>query len=164
MFAVPSPKKHSRVRPSKSSGSRVASQSLPPQWKRSRKNEKSFPLLIRVLLFLQHTSSVITLSAIAGSLVMYGLTFYTQQMWNRQYQQLQELQHYERNVTSINEALKDEIAEQGNTNGEAFIPLTPDYNLYLEPAAVSNSSDMTANSSSPIRKLESPKINRPVAY
>lgn len=162
MSAVPSPKKPTRVRSSKSSGSRVASQSLPPQWKRSRKNERSFPLLIRVLLFLQHTSSILTLSAIAGSLVMYGLTFYTQQMWNRQYEKLQELQHYERNVTSINEALKDEIAEQGKTSNETFIPLTPDHNLYLEPAMISDSSDTA--SSSQVRKLEPPQTDRPVAY
>jgi hypothetical protein len=83
-------------------------------------------------------------------------------MWNRQYEKLQELQHYERNVTSINEALKDEIAEQGKTSNETFIPLTPDHNLYLEPAMMSDSSDTA--SSSQVRKLEPPQTDRPVAY
>ncbi|PSO51324.1 MAG: hypothetical protein BRC33_00680 [Cyanobacteria bacterium SW_9_44_58] len=162
MSAVRSPKKTSQLRSSKSSGSQATSQSLPLQWKRSRKNEKSFPLLIRVLLFLQHTSSILTLSAIAGSLIMYGLTFYTQQMWNRQYDKLQELQYYERNVTSIHEALKDEIAEQAKTTNETFVPLTPDYNLYLEPAMISHSSETASSSQS--RKVEPPKTDRPVAY
>jgi len=160
MFAVPSPKKHRQA--SKSSGSRGASQSLPTQWKRYRKKPTTFPLFIRVLLVFQHTSSILTLSAIAVSLVMYGLTFYTQQMWNRQYEQLQELQRYERNVTSINEALKDEIAEQGKTNNEAFVPLTPDYNVYLESAHISPASETTATSE--VRKLDPPKTDRPVGY
>lgn len=160
MFAVPSQKKHRQA--SKSSGSRVASQSLSPQWKRDRKKQTTFPVLIRILLFFQQTASILTLSAIAGSLVMSGLTFYTQQMWNRQYEQLQELQRYERNVTSINEALKDKIAEQGKTNNEGFVPLTPDYNLYVEPELVSPSSDTTATSN--VRQLDSPKTDRPIGY
>lgn len=163
MFTVPKSKSSNRIRRSKASGSRVASQPLPPQWRpSSRKKKKSFPLYIRILLLLQHTSSFVGLGAIALSLVMYGLQFRTQQAWNQKYEELQSLQRYERTVTGINEALKDEIAESGSRNDQNFISITPERNIYLQPAAIPNVE--ATPSTSNLENQNSPLTNRPIAY
>ncbi len=164
MFVVSKSKAKSNPVPSrKSSGSRVSSGPLPPQWRnRPRRNQKNFPILIRVLLLFQYTSSVLTLGGIAITLVMYGLTVYTQQLWNRQYEKLQTLQRHERTVISINEALKDEIIESGNRTRQNLVPLTPDRMIYLQPAPIPESPDNDASSP---EKLEPPQINdRPLGY
>jgi len=163
MSAVSKTKRKSNsVRLRKSSGSRVTSQPLPPQWRdRRQKNKTTFPFLIRILLLFQHTSSLLTLGAIAATLVMYGLTVYTQQLWNRQYQQLQTLQRHERTVTSINEALKDEIVDSGNGRNQNLVPLTPNRVIYLEPAEIPESPPTKSSSLPP---LESPSLNSPFGY
>jgi len=107
MLTTPQTTPAPQVRRSKSSGLRVTSHPLPPQWRQRSRNQKQkpLPLFIRILLFLQHTSSWVALGAIAVSLVLYGLHSRTQQAWNQQYQELQSLQRYERSVIGINEAL-----------------------------------------------------------
>jgi len=163
MFTVSKSKPSNRVRRSKSSGSRVTSQPLPQQWRpSSRKKKKSFPLYIRVLLLLQHTSSLVALGAIALSLVMYGLQFRTQQAWNQEYEELQSLQRYERTVTGINEALKDEMAESGSGNSQNLVPITPERNIYLQPAAIHNW-EATPSTSDP-ENQNALLTNRPIAY
>ena len=163
MFTVPKSKPSNRIRRSKASGSRIASQPLPPQWQpSSRKKKKSFPLYLQVLLLLQHTSSLVALGAIALSLVMYGLQFRTQQAWNQEYEELQSLQRYERTVTGINEALKDEIAESGTRNGQNLVPITPERNIYLQPAAMRNW-EATPSTSDP-ENQNALLTNRPIAY
>lgn len=163
MFAVPESKKRDRVSSLKSSGSRVTSRPLPPQWRdRSQKNKKTtFPLFIRTFLFLQRSSSLLTFGAIVATLGMYGLTVYTQQLWNQEYQELESLQRHERNVTNINEALKDQIAESNNGSNQDLIPLTPDKNVYIKPTVHS----VFPESETPqMRKIESPETDRPLAY
>jgi len=163
MFTVPKSKPSNRVRRSKSSGSRVTSQPLPQQWQSSsRKKKKSFPVFIQILLLLQHTSSLVALGAIALSLVMYGLQFRTQQAWNQEYEELQSLQRYERTVTGINEALKDEIAESGSNNSQNLVPITPERNIYLQPAAIPNA-EVSPSSSEP-ENQNAFLTNRPIAY
>jgi hypothetical protein len=161
MFAVSESKKTSRVRSSKSSGSRVTSRSLPPQWNPSRKKTTTLPLFLQILLIFQRTSAGFALAAVGTTLVLYGLTEYTQQLWNRQYQRLNTLQRHERTVTSINEALQNKITEQATTGNQDLTPISPDKNIYLEPAVVT---EIMPKQSSQLRPIEFPKTDRPLAY
>lgn len=162
MLAVPDYKKPQRVRSLKSSGSRVTSRPLPPQWRTSgQKKARGLPLLMRLFLLLQRTSSLITLGAVGTTLVMYGLTVYTQQLWNQQYQKLQDLQRHERTITSINEGLKEEIASSGNLRKQGFVPLTPDKNIYLQSEPIPESSKLNSSS---VSSVETPQTDRPIAY
>lgn len=151
------------VRSSKSSGLRVTSQPLPRQWRnRSHPKKKTLPLFIRILLFLHQTSSFVAVGAIALSLILYGVHFRMQQLWNQKHEQLQSLQRHEQTVTSFNEALKEEIAQSASRHNQNWVPLTPDRNIYLEPAAVPHSeatpSDDMSSTSTTL------KIDRPIAY
>jgi hypothetical protein len=151
------------VRSSKSSGLRVTSRPLPPQWRnRSPNPKKTLPLLLRVLLFLHQTSSLVAVGAIALSLILYGVQFRMQQVWNQKHEELQSLQRHEQTVTSFNEALKEEIAQSASRHNQNWVPLTPDRNIYLEPAEVPHSEETPSDdmSSTPTTL----KIDRPIAY
>lgn len=156
MFAVSESEKST---PAQSSRSRVAISSLPQQWSRHRKVKKTIPLFLRILLWVQRTSAILTLGSLGATLVVYGLTFYTQQQWNRQYDQLQNLQRQERNVTVISEALQDQIIEQENDASKELIPLTPEKNIYLAPVE-----DFSEAKSVQNHQFEMPKIDRPLGY
>jgi hypothetical protein len=156
MFAV---SESEQSTPAQSSPSRVATSSLPPQWSRHRKVKKTIPLFLRILLWVQRTSAILTLGSLGATLVVYGLTFYTQQQWNQQYNQLQKLQHQERNVTVINEALQDQIIKQESKENPELKPLTPDKNIYLAPVK-----DFSETDSVPNDQLEMPKTEHPFGY
>ncbi len=149
------------VHSSKSSGLRVTSRPLPPQWRNgSHPKKKTLPLFIRFLLFLHQTSSFVAVGAIALSLILYGVHFRMQQVWNQKHEQLQSLQRHEQTVTSFNEALKEEIAQSATTQTQNWIPLTPDRNIYLEPATVPQPETTPSDDI----KVTAPKIDRPIAY
>lgn len=162
MLTAQKPQSSPRIRSSKSSGSRVTSRPFPSQWQsRSSHKKKTLPLFIQVLLFFQRSSAFVALSAIAFSLVMYGLHFRNQQAWNQNYEELQQLQRYERTVIGINEALKENMATATHADNQEWVPLTPEHNIYLEPAPVPSSQP------APAAAPESPTIanlERPIAY
>lgn len=164
MFAVSESEKSASVRSSQTSGSRGVSSSLPPQWHRYRKTKKSVPLFLRVLLFFQYTSAILTIGSIGASLFVYGLTFYTQQQWNQKYDHLKELQSQERNITVIKEALQEQIIKQEGNQNNDFVPVTPDKNIYLEPTPADNLSDISETASDQTQQLETPKTERPLSY
>lgn len=156
MFAVS--EKPTPVRSSQTSSS------VPPQWNRYRKTKKSVPLFLRVLLFFQYTSAILTIGTIGASLVVYGLTFYTQQQWNQKYDQLRRLQSHERNITVTKEALQDQIIKQEGNQNHDFVPVTPDKTIYLEPTPPDNLSDSSETASDQDQQLETPTTERPLSY
>ncbi|MFP4132670.1 MAG: hypothetical protein ACLFQP_02060 [Halothece sp.] len=155
MFAVS--EKSAPVRSSQTS-------SIPPQWNRYRKTKKSVPLFLRALLFFQYTSAILTIGTIGASLVMYGLTFYTQQQWNQKYDQLRKLQSQERNITVTKEALQEQIIKQQGNQNHDFVPVTPDKTIYLEPTPSDNLSDSSQTGSDQDQQLETPTTERPLSY
>lgn len=162
MIAVPESNQPDRVRSSKSFSPKKTTQSLPRQWQnKSQKQTTSVPAFVRILLLFQQTSAMLTWGAVATTLVMYGLNVYTQELWNREHRQLQNLQRQERTVAGLKESLKDEIVESGNLRSDEFVPITPEKNIYLEPAM--NSQEAPHHSSS-IRQVISPQTDRPLAY
>lgn len=165
MFAVSESEKPAPVKSSRTTHPRVDSSSLPPQWKRYRNTKKKkVPLFLRALLFLQYTSALLTVGTIGASLVVYGLSYYTQQQWNESYEQLMTLQRHERNLTVINESLQDQITREGNRQNDQWIPLTPDKNIYLEPTPADNLPETSQVNREPEEASESPSTERPLGY
>jgi hypothetical protein len=56
-------------------------------------------------------SSVVTFLLVASALVVYGWTVYSQELWGQGYRRLQNLQLYERQLTTTNATLKNKMAE-----------------------------------------------------
>lgn len=129
--SVPSqrPSNRSQLR----SQSSLRTRTVPRQ--RPATNQQPFPLLLRILLWMQHTSTFVALGAIGISLASYGLMVYTQQQWNQQYEQLQQLQQKERNLRTMNESLKEKIPSKPPQD-KNWTPLTPDKTLYVQPTTI----------------------------
>ncbi|MBW4648309.1 MAG: hypothetical protein KME06_06365 [Kastovskya adunca ATA6-11-RM4] len=107
---------------------------------RSRKVEKlkigqqQFPWWWRSLLFLQRGSSLATFFLVAMTLTIYSWTVYNQQQWMREFKKLETLQRQERNLTTTNEVMKDQLAQQAEKPGTGLVTPSPANTIFLPPA------------------------------
>jgi hypothetical protein len=95
---------------------------------------ESIPLWLTWLIQWQRRSSVVTFLLVSATLAVYGGTVYTQQLWNREYRQLETLQLQQRQLTAASEVLKHQLAQQAEQQNTGLIPATPNTNLFLQPA------------------------------
>jgi hypothetical protein len=78
---------------------------------------------------------------------VYAWTVYIQQMWSKEYRQLENLQRQERQMTAANEALKSQLAKTAENPqsglvtpslaNNIFVPAAPQRQLAPKSAAVS---------------------------
>ncbi len=116
-------------------------QDRPPQWLRS-------------LLLIQQASVVATFVLAGSVLVVYGWTVYSQQLWGKEYQKLENLRRSERQFTTNSEVLKNQIVKQAERPGAAMVPQSPDSLVFLKPApARSGTAIAPAPQASPIPPL-----------
>ena len=94
-------------------------------------------LWLRLLLLLQHSSSVFALVTIGSAISLYGWTVYTPQVWNQDYKKLANLQRQERYLTSMNESLKNNLAQQAERPETGFVNPKPDQVIFIPPASAS---------------------------
>jgi len=92
------------------------------------------PLWVRVLTVAQRTSTVVTFSLVASALTVYGWTVYSQQMWGKEYQRLEALQRQERQLTTANEVLKDQMAQEAEDPASGLSIPDPTHAIFLQPA------------------------------
>lgn len=93
---------------------------------------ESLPVWLERLLKLQRRSCVVTFLLAGATLAVYGGTVYTQQLWNREYRQLETLQLQERQLTAASEVFKNQLADQAEQQDTGLVPATPNNNLFLE--------------------------------
>jgi hypothetical protein len=67
-------------------------------------------------------------------LAVYGWTVYSQHMWNQAYQKLGVLQRHERQLTTTNEVLKNQMALQAEQPITGLVPPNPAAVIFLKPA------------------------------
>ncbi len=102
------------------------------------------PLWLRVLLGIQHGSSIMAFCLITAVLIVYSSTVYIQQQWSRDYRRLENLQRAQRNLTVADEILKNQLAQQANRPETGMVAPSPDNTIFLE------------------RSMESPFTSEPV--
>ncbi|GET40838.1 hypothetical protein [Microseira wollei] len=95
---------------------------------------ESMPVWLTWLIRWQRRSSVVTFFLVSATLAVYGGTVYTQQLWNREYRQLETLQLQQRQLTAASEVLKNQLADQAEQQDTGLVPATPNNNLFLQPA------------------------------
>lgn len=115
---------------------------------------ESIPVWLTWLIRWQRRSSAIAFLLVSATLAVYGGTVYTQQLWNREYRQLETLQLQQRQLTAASEVLKNQLAQQAEQQDTGLIPATPNTNLFLQPAQqqplpVPSSTPPTAPGSNP---------------
>ncbi len=95
---------------------------------------RSLPPHIKVIVMAQRTSTVVTFGLIASVLAVYSWTVYSQQLWGKEYRRLESLQRNERQLTSANESLKSQIAQQAESPEAGLVLPSSANRLFLEPA------------------------------
>jgi hypothetical protein len=95
---------------------------------------KPKPLWLMMMIRTQQATSALTLLLITSVLVIYGWTVYIQQRWGYEYARLETLKKRERQITSANELLKNQIAEQAESPTTGLLLPDPSNAIFLAPA------------------------------
>lgn len=127
--------------------------------------ERSLPLWLIRLCYLQHRFSVLTWVLVAIMLTVYGRSVYRHYTWNQANNKLETLQLYERQLMSNNEILKDRLALQAQQPETGLVPPNAEETIVLQPAVgrsvpANKSIQMTSNLSVKNHKL----TNIPLGY
>lgn len=95
---------------------------------------RHLPLWIKLLVGVQQGSTVITGGLMAAALVVYSWTVYVDKMVFRTGRELDTLQTEMQQITTANETLKHNMANQAEASSSRFHPYEPDNTIFLEPA------------------------------
>jgi len=91
------------------------------------------PLCLKILLFFQRSSTVVAISLIAITSIVYAKTNQTPQQWTEQYRKLIMLQSDERNLVATDESLKNKIAQDAEKKETGLVNPLPSSVLFLSP-------------------------------
>ncbi|YAF96792.1 MAG: hypothetical protein AB3A66_03710 [Nodularia sp. CChRGM 3473] len=94
-------------------------------------------------------SSIVTFFLVATTLVVYGWTVYSQELWSQGYRRLQSLQLHERHLTTTNATLKNKMAEEAEKQAAGLVSPTPARTIFLPSASPSHSPHPTPVNTTP---------------
>jgi hypothetical protein len=131
-----------------------------PTLRRTTAASGTNPLLLRFILFLQHSSSAIAFALVGAVLLAYASTVYIQQQWSEEYRKLESLQREIRNLTAADAIFKDNLAQQAEQPDTGLVMPSPDNNIYLSPS--SPQTPAATPPKSPPKKASASKL--PIGY
>jgi beta-lactamase regulating signal transducer with metallopeptidase domain len=80
---------------------------------------------------MQHTSAIVAVGLIGSTLLTYAMTVYNQQLWNRQYRQLETLQRHKRDLIATHETLKHQLAQEAEQENNGLVTPQPTHTIFL---------------------------------
>ncbi|HLO86132.1 MAG TPA: hypothetical protein VK203_14145 [Nostocaceae cyanobacterium] len=98
----------------------------------------SLPVWLLRLYTVNRYSSVVAFLCVVAALMVYGWTVYSQELWSQAYRRLQNLQRYERQLTTTNATLKSKMAEEGEKATTELVSPSPEGTIFLPPASHSS--------------------------
>lgn len=115
--------------------------SQPPTHKTKIVKERKFsqsnklPNNLKVLSLAQQTSFCLALVSMATSIGVYISTVQIPGIWSQEYQNLEDLQRQERQLVSINETMKYQIAKEASKNNSLSIS-NPESAIFINPTQI----------------------------
>ncbi|MBL1210296.1 hypothetical protein [Geminocystis sp. GBBB08] len=94
---------------------------LDSQNKALKINHQNRPFLLKCLIIIGNTSSLVCYLSVAIAFILYGMTVYAPKLWTQKYQELQNLQKQERQFSFTDEIMKNQLAESANQSGSGFV-------------------------------------------
>ncbi|MDJ1182604.1 hypothetical protein [Roseofilum casamattae] len=162
---------NSTATPAPSSQRQVVAPSYPnPGQKRSptarpqnvqRLQSRSLPRGVRNLQLFEKALSLCTLGLGAATIAIYSLTVQTQQSWMAEYNELQNLERYERQLVTASEILKNRMAEQAETAETNLVRQNQYTTIFLDPI---QQRSPTAPASEPVLPLNDTPSRMPLGY
>jgi hypothetical protein len=92
------------------------------------------PPWLKSLLTIQRGTGILFGSVFGLSIIVYGYTVYTQDLWKHQHGQLQRLQTQERQQGVMDENLKHQLAEAADKPDSTLVPPTPKQLVFIPSA------------------------------
>jgi hypothetical protein len=94
-------------------------------------------------------ASIVTFFLVATTLVVYGWTVYSQELWSQGYRRLQSLQLHERHLITTNATLKNKMADEAEKQASGLVSPTPARTIFLPSASPDHSPHSTPSSTTP---------------
>jgi hypothetical protein len=94
----------------------------------------TIPIWLLRLYDINRYSGIMAFVLVATTLVIYGWTVYSQQLWSQSYRKLQTLQRDERQLTTTIEVLKNKMAQEAQTSAAGLVSPSPSGAIFLPPA------------------------------
>ncbi|MGI8505094.1 MAG: hypothetical protein ACR2LR_28800 [Hassallia sp.] len=98
-------------------------------------NSESPPLWLLRFHAIHRNSSIVAFLLVAATLVVYGWTVYSQELWSQAYHKLQNLQRQDRQLTTTNEVLQNKMAVEGEKPSTGLVAPTPARAIFINPAS-----------------------------
>jgi hypothetical protein len=105
-------------------------------------------------------SSVLAFSLVVVTLIVYGWTVYSQELWSDSYRKLQSLQRHERQLNTTNATLTSKMAEEAEKPGMELVSPTSEVTIFLPPTS-NNDRSSSFSTSQPEPQPEPPS---PLGY
>ncbi|MGI2903754.1 hypothetical protein [Tolypothrix sp. VBCCA 56010] len=98
-------------------------------------NSESPPLWLLRLQAIHRNSSIVAFLLVAATLVVYGWTVYSQELWSQGYRKLENLRRQERQLTTTSEVLQNKMATEGEKPSTGLVAPTPARAIFINPAS-----------------------------
>lgn len=119
-------------------------------------SSESVPSWLLRLYTLHRHSSIMAFALVAVTLVVYGWTVYSQQLWSQAYRKMQNLQRHERQLMTTNEVLKNKMAQEAERPPANLVSPSPDKMIFWTPAPVEPNSVPRAPNSERQQQIPNP--------
>lgn len=126
---------------------------------RTQASPEKLPWWVRALLLMQHTSAVVAVGLVGSTLLTYAMTVYSQQLWNRQYRQLETLQRHKRDLVATHETLKHQLAREAEQGNNGLVNPQPTHTIFLPATGKQSFREPTA-----IPSAQKPSSHAPIGY
>lgn len=122
----------------------------------------ALPAWLRLLLRVERGATFFAAFLGFSVLSVYGFTFYSQQVWSQEYEELQTLQRKERRLTSAIETLKQDAAKAAENPDSGLVPQNPASTIFLPAAPPTATEEVEAEVTEPeVEADASPTISSP---
>ena len=98
-------------------------------------NTGTTPMWLLRLYTVNRYSSVLAFLLVISTLIVYGWTVYSQELWSQSYRKLQSLQRHERQLNTANATLTSNMAQEAEKPGTELVSPTSERTIFLPPTS-----------------------------
>lgn len=119
-------------------------------------------LKVQLLVAAQRGSSILAAVAVFFTLATYGWSVYLPKRWSQEFQKLEALQSYERQLVAMDETLKHQLASLATQPNRGLVPPHPSQPFFVAQPKKNTASHPNAVQGLPEKPLPGDRL--PVAY
>jgi hypothetical protein len=95
----------------------------------------TIPVWLLRLYKVNRYSSVLAFVLVVATLMVYGWTVYSQELWSQSYRKLKNLQRHERQLNTANATLTSKMAQEAEQPGTELVSPTSQRTIFLPPTS-----------------------------